>query len=390
MKPKVVAVSYSSLVAINRKVYNELSKSCDLTLLIPEAALVNNKLQLADPKAADDPAATIALPLKGGNPRLHYLIGMWGQLRKAKPEYIFIENDPMSAFCVVACMYKLFFGSRVFCQTNENFSLSLNRLWSAEPLRAKALLLLKRLICFFVRPLVDVVYTINYDGKALFEKLKFKNVSWIPLGYDPAFFYESTVERKLVRNELKLDTLVIAYFGRIVPEKGLILLLEALAELQQYEWKLLIDDFSAYTTPYIDEVKKFIADTGLAGRVVFFHASHSEMMKYMNASDLTVVPSVSTVTFKEQYGRVVQEAIACGCFTIVSDSGFLPHFFDEPYFIFRENNKEAIKQKILDTMSMPEAEKKILRAKSMQYITNGFSIAAQARVIENSINEHRR
>src|SRR5262249_30716060 len=161
-----------------------------------------------------------------------------------------IENDPISAFCLIACVYKLFHGGKIFCQSNENFSLSFKRLFSGKRLSSMAWLIAKRLVCFFVRPFVDVVFTINYDGKAVFEALKFKKVSWIPLGYDPAFFHESAVERKSTREKLKLDCWTIGYFGRIVPEKGLILLLQALQQLNEYPWKLLIDDFSIYTTPY--------------------------------------------------------------------------------------------------------------------------------------------
>ena len=44
----------------------------------------------------------------------------------------------------------------------------------------------------------------------------------------------------------------------------------------------------------------------------------------MNAADLVVVPSLSTPNWIEQYGRVVPEALACGCRVIASNSGALP------------------------------------------------------------------
>src|ERR1043165_6029229 len=112
MKKKMIAVSYSSLAAINRKIYTELSKTYELTLLIPKEATFNNATQAADPTDAQDPEM-LRLPLKGSNPRLHYLKGIWKVLRAKRPAYIFIENDPISAFCVVACVYKLFYGGKI-------------------------------------------------------------------------------------------------------------------------------------------------------------------------------------------------------------------------------------------------------------------------------------
>jgi glycosyltransferase involved in cell wall biosynthesis len=281
----------------------------------------------------------------------------------------------------------LFFGAKILCQTNENLSLSLKQLFSTGGLKKKGLLLFKRITCFFVRPFVDQVFAINYEGKKIFEDLKFKRVSWIPLGYDPRVFYRDENARRIIRNELKLESATIGYFGRIVPQKGLLLLLRALTGMSGYAWKLLIDDFSSYTTPYIEEIKTFVKEHKLDDQVVFFHANHEEIARYMNACDLVVVPSITEGTFKEQYGRVVQEAIACGCLTITSDSGFLPHFFKEDIFLFKENNVDAIRRKIEQFLGMDDATWERLLAESMKFIDQHFSIRAQAKVVSDGFQQ---
>jgi glycosyltransferase involved in cell wall biosynthesis len=181
--------------------------------------------------------------------------------------------------------------------------------------------------------------------------------------------------------------MTIGYFGRIVPQKGLLLLLKALAGLTGYTWKLLIDDFSAYTTDYIQEIRSFIKQNKLEDRVVFFHAGHEEVPGYMCACDLVVVPSITEGNFKEQYGRVVQEAIACGCLTITSDSGFLPNFFRNDIFIFKENNIRAMQEKIEFFITLSEVEKNTLKEDSMNYVNLFFSIQAQADAILNSFQQ---
>ena len=101
----------------------------------------------------------------------------------------------------------------------------------------------------------------------------------------------------------------------------------------------------------------------------------------MNACDLTVVPSLTTDNFKEQYGRVVQEAIACGCLTITSDSGFLPHFFDDGFFIFKENDIPSLKSKIREVIALNKEGYAHMISKSRSYIYQYFSISAQAETI---------
>ena len=183
-----------------------------------------------------------------------------------------------------------------------------------------------------------------------------------------------------------MNSFTFGYFGRIVPEKGLLILLKTLQDIKLKSWKLLIDDFSRYTTPYINEVKEYIRKNNLDSRVVFFHANHYEIAHYMNACDLIVVPSYTTPTFKEQYGRVVQEAVACGCLTIVSDSGFLPHFFEDMFHIFAESNVDSLSKKIEQVLALDSARITSLKEKSIQNIQKKFSISAQASAIEGVVN----
>lgn len=358
----------------------------DICLIIPSFATFGGVVKPAEPPAAGDPPM-ILLPLIRNNPRSQYFKGIWSVLKTNKPDFIYLENDPISVLCFICCLYRWVYGTKILCQTNENLSLSLKDIFSKGDLRAKTMLILKRIACLFIRPFVDQVFTINYDGKMIFESLKFKRVSWIPLGFDPGYFHRDESARLKIRTELKLASATIGYFGRIVPQKGLLLLLKALIELQQFPWKLLIDDFSVYTTPYIEEIKAFIKKYEIVDKVVFFHSTHEEISDYMNACDLVVVPSITEGTFKEQYGRVVQEAIACGCLTITSDSGFLPNFFRDSVFLFKENSVEAIREKITFFLTMCQEEKERLRQDSMNFIGEYFSINAQAKVIDHAFRQ---
>jgi glycosyltransferase involved in cell wall biosynthesis len=80
-----------------------------------------------------------------------------------------------------------------------------------------------------------------------------------------------------------------------------------------------------------------IGALGLSDRVVYFDAPHDEVADYMNAADVVVMPSVTTERFKEQYGRVAPEAMACGRLVITSDSGALPELVGDTGIVVPES-----------------------------------------------------
>src|SRR5690606_28377914 len=117
--------------------------------------------------------------------------------------------------------------------------------------------------------------------------------------------------RERERARLGLTEPTIAYFGRISPEKGVHHLVEALGLLRDKPWQFLIDEPSA-GSEYGRSILSRLEALGLKSRTVAFGATHDEMGDIMNAADIAVAPSASRPGWKEQYGRVVPEAMACG------------------------------------------------------------------------------
>ena len=81
----------------------------------------------------------------------------------------------------------------------------------------------------------------------------------------------------------------------------------------------------------------------LAGRVHLLDAKPvAELPKYLNCMDVLAVPSLTTVEWKEQYGRVIAEAMACGVPVVGSDSGAIPEVVDSAGFIISEGDTSAL------------------------------------------------
>src|SRR5262249_19529393 len=80
------------------------------------------------------------------------------------------------------------------------------------------------------RKRVNHVVAICEDGRKAMQLVGFREaVSFTPLGFDATLFFPDPVGRAATRKALGLSQPVIAYFGRVVQEKGVHILIAALA-----------------------------------------------------------------------------------------------------------------------------------------------------------------
>ncbi len=126
----------------------------------------------------------------------------------------------------------------------------------------------------------------------------------------------------------------IGYIGRLVEEKGVHLLLEAAAQLEG-DWRLRIVGGG----PLREDLEAFAAELGIADRVAFIgQIGSTEMPAQYAEMDVLVLPSLTRPNWKEQFGRVLVEAMACGLPVIGSDSGAIPGVVGGGGLIFREGD----------------------------------------------------
>ncbi len=142
----------------------------------------------------------------------------------------------------------------------------------------------------------------------------------IPPGVDTQAFTPDSTARARIRLDRGWDESipVVGFLGRFVPQKGLPLLLRAIAEVT-VPWRALFVGGG----PDLDAIRAFAA--AHPRRVsIATGVAHADVPAHLNAMDVLCAPSQTTPRWREQFGRMLIEAMACGVPVLASRSGEIP------------------------------------------------------------------
>jgi glycosyltransferase involved in cell wall biosynthesis len=139
----------------------------------------------------------------------------------------------------------------------------------------------------------------------------------------------------------------IGYVGRLVEAKGVDLLLRAVAHLGG-EWRLLV----LGEGPHRARLIVLAGELGLGESVTFESpVPTAKMPNHYQRLDALVLPSRARHHWKEQFGRVLIEAMACGVPVVGSDSGEIPHVIGQAGLLFPEEDVEALRTHLCNLMA---------------------------------------
>lgn len=165
------------------------------------------------------------------------------------------------------------------------------------------------------------------------------------------------------------DMFLIGSAGRrLVPEKGVDLLLRAVAPLPG-RWRLHI----AGEGPERPRLERMAQELGIAQRVRFDGVIASdEMAAYLRRLDAIVLPSRTRRNWKEQFGRILVEAMACETVVIGSDSGEIPYVIGDAGLVFPEDDVPALTQaltQLMDSQSLLDHLRKAGRQRVLAHFS---------------------
>ena len=162
-----------------------------------------------------------------------------------------------------------------------------------------------------------------------------KPMARIPLGVDVAAFRPDPAAGRAVLRQLGWEpgTPVVGFVGRLVPDKGVELLIRALDRVPG-EWRALF----VGAGPMEAQLRAWASSHGDRVRVRT-DVTHDCVPAYLNAMTVTCAPSQTRPNWKEQFGRMVVEAFAAGVPFLGSDSGEIPFVVRDAGVIVGESDE---------------------------------------------------
>ena len=128
---------------------------------------------------------------------------------------------------------------------------------------------------------------------------------------------------------------VVLFVGRLVVEKGILQLLEAVKVWNKNFYVIVCG-----VGPLGEKVRESV-DSGL--NVMYLgNIEQDELPKIYNAADVTIVPSIH----EEGFGRVILESLACGTPVIAANRGAIPEAMDESVGRLIRITPENIKKEV--------------------------------------------
>jgi phosphatidylinositol alpha-1,6-mannosyltransferase len=157
-------------------------------------------------------------------------------------------------------------------------------------------------------------------------------------GVDTELFRPDPAAGARVRASLGWDAdgpPVVGYLGRFVAEKGLGTLMRALDACAE-PWRALFVGGGTMET----ELRAWAAGHGDRVRIAT-GVGHEQVPDYLNAMHLLCAPSRTTPAWREQLGRMLTEAMACGVPVLGSASGEIPYVVADAGLILPEDDAAA-------------------------------------------------
>jgi glycosyltransferase involved in cell wall biosynthesis len=161
-----------------------------------------------------------------------------------------------------------------------------------------------------------------------------------------------------VQQELNLKPPVIGFVGRLTKAKGLDVLMKAMEQVGgRSPWSLLLLGSGEYE----DRVHAWAQRNAWSDRVKILLAKHAEVPRYLGSMDILVAPSQTMKNWREQFGRMIIEAFACGAPVIASDSGEIPHVVGDAGYIVPESDPSLWAQTINRVLHNSEEREELRR-----------------------------
>ncbi|MFN8535560.1 MAG: glycosyltransferase family 4 protein [Dehalococcoidia bacterium] len=285
-----------------------------------------------------------------------FLLGIAPAIDEFRPDIIHVENEIHSFITLQALLYR-----KMLCPSAKvGVAFWQNLLVGGRkgPLVAALSWLGRRSIDYFLPA--------NIDGQRILQQAGVPDCRinvFPPIGFAEEWF-DRPDERTALRQRLGFgpDDYVIGFSGRLVEDKGLNDLLAARAMLSGRPTRVLLVGHGPMKPALV-----------ASGVTVISPSSPEEAMQWYSVMDTLVLPSRTTDSWKEQFGRVIPEAMYAGVPVIGSDSGAIPEVIGDAGLIFAEGDPQGLAKaigRLMDDPGLAQRIRKAGRERATSHYTN--------------------
>jgi glycosyltransferase involved in cell wall biosynthesis len=330
----VLAVSHACAVAMNQWLYVHLPRAGELEveLIAPTSwgSELRGKIAFERLPELTCPVHVLPPTWSGEDYRMHLALyrGAARVVEKVRPDLIYLDEEPYSLAAWQFTVLARRIGARCVFYSMQNLEKRL------PPPFAQIERAVYRAAAGATALTGEVAQVLRARG---FQK----PIAVVPLSAELSAFHPMDVA--VLRREHGLEAPVIGYLGRLSPGKGVDLLLTALKQLQ--DERIPFTGMIVGSGPSEAELRSQLTELGLRERVrVLPGVPHDQAPRFYNCLDVAVVPSRTMPHWKEQFGRVLVEALACGVPVVGSDSGAIPEVIASTGggLIFPENDARRL------------------------------------------------
>ena len=336
---RVVVVSMPNVVPHNQLTYQRLAElGWDVKYVVPNRWRDDYTPGGFTPAPLDGIVGTFArvrVALPGQVQRHFYVTRPARWLRRWHPDAIFVELEPFSVPALQWGLTAERLGIPWGVQGDENLDRPLP--WPA------------RLIRRWSMPRIDFFAARSPGGEGMLRRWG----AGAEIGIVPHTIPEWALPE---RPEAEDEPFTIGFAGRLIEAKGIRDLLSAVRRLD-FPFRLLV----VGDGPLRGEIEA--TDLGAGMLELRKGVRSAEMPSLYARMDLLVLPSRTTETWAEQFGKVLCEALLCGTPVIGSSSGEIPWVIETTGGgrIFPEGDVEALAEAIAEMRADPAERERLAR-----------------------------
>ncbi len=355
---KLLAIDETGVQAVNRALYRVIAERyhIDVTLVVPRFWRGEYGSLRAESEQSELRVLERRVFFSGKSHRAIYA-GVFRLLRKTKPDVLYVNAEPesfLSAQCALVSSVaspetKLVFMSwRNIDYPAGGFPYKCARLHDL----AERIVLKKASHCI----------AHNQRVNEILMRKGFHRITIIPPPVDTAHFVVS-------EKSGASDVFTVGFAGRFIEHKGIDILLRAVSQLP-FRYRVML----LGRGPEENRLREYAESLGVGKEIQWLApCSRSEVIQHFKSLDVLVLPSITGTVWKEQFGRVLIEAMACGVPVVGSTSGEIPNVIGDAGLVFQEGDPTALASAINTLRHDNELRSSLVR-KGLERVQTVYSV----------------